>query len=374
MIFKRAVSSVARAVTAPKAFVSHSVCPYFNLALEDWIFRNTPPEIPLLLIYRNRPSVIIGRNQNPWKEINLEALHRLGIPFVRRRSGGGTVYHDLGNTNYSVLVPRATFARRPNAELVARAVQSLGPPALVNDRNDIVVEGFKICHLPQHAPEPLSKTDTGLFSGLYVSGSAYKIVNKRAYHHGTMLIDAQLGQLGDVLHNTKVTMVTKGVASVRSSVRNLRNWAPEMTHESFTKAVVQEFQKTYGGEEEPTAVDDALLDEEPAIKANYEDLQTWNWTYGQTPEFEHHLSKSFEWGDVSANIQSKHGRIISASLQYAPPLTANEIHEDAEDVCLALAGKMIGDKYGSLEGLQQPDGVQLQSMERDIIRWLQQEM
>lgn len=157
------------------------------------LFRKTDPEQRILYLYRNSPSVIIGRNQvrldrllnmssrrpeltlvqtrhaqNPWKEINLTRLHELGIPFVRRKSGGGTVYHvrcvasppslpqppksqrslprwqDLGNTNYCVFVPRAEFDRRSNAELVTRGLQSLDVPAHVNERHDICVEGFKM--------------------------------------------------------------------------------------------------------------------------------------------------------------------------------------------------------------------------------------
>ncbi|TKA57245.1 hypothetical protein B0A53_01201, partial [Rhodotorula sp. CCFEE 5036] len=122
------------------------------------LFRKTDPEQKILYLYRNSPSVIIGRNQNPWKEINLARLRELDIPFVRRKSGGGTVYHDLGNTNYCVFVPRTEFDRKTNAELVVRGLQNLDLAA-------------------------------------YVSGSAFKLVNKRAYHHGTMLIDAKLGDL-----------------------------------------------------------------------------------------------------------------------------------------------------------------------------------
>ncbi|GAA5873916.1 hypothetical protein JCM3774_004038, partial [Rhodotorula dairenensis] len=158
----------------PSIYVSDSHDPWFNLAFEDWLFRKTDPDQKILYMYRNSPSVIIGRNQNPWKEINLARLRELGIPFVRRKSGGGTVYHDLGNTNYCVFVPRTEFDRKTNAELVARGLQTLDLAAYVNDRNDICIDG-------------------------YVSGSAFKLVNKRAYHHGTMLIDAKLGDLRGVL-------------------------------------------------------------------------------------------------------------------------------------------------------------------------------
>ncbi|KAG0655932.1 Biotin/lipoate A/B protein ligase, partial [Rhodotorula mucilaginosa] len=125
-------------------YVSDSHDPWFNLAFEDWLFRKTDPEQKILYLYRNSPSVIIGRNQNPWKEINLARLRELDIPFVRRKSGGGTVYHDLGNTNYCVFVPRTEFDRKTNAELVVRGLQNLDLAAYVNERNDICVDGFKM--------------------------------------------------------------------------------------------------------------------------------------------------------------------------------------------------------------------------------------
>ncbi|KAG5635935.1 hypothetical protein H0H81_009620 [Sphagnurus paluster] len=231
---------VSPAYATPSAqhsiYISKSTNPYFNLTFEDWLFRHKSPEEPLLLIYRDEPCVIIGRNQNPWKEVNFEALRaRPNIPFIRRRSGGGTVYHDLGNTNFSIHLPRQEFDRHVTAQLVLRAVRSLGVNAQVNDRNDI-------CTL--------------LICGFHVSGSAYKIVNKRAYHHGTMLISSRLDTLGDLLRTNKDTMVTKGVASVRSPVRNLQHFRRDVTHDTFTSAVVNEFQREYGISASPQFIEE----------------------------------------------------------------------------------------------------------------------
>ncbi|KLO15929.1 hypothetical protein SCHPADRAFT_870566, partial [Schizopora paradoxa] len=213
-----------RALSADHSvYVSRSTDPYFNLSLEDWLFRYKDHREPLLLIYRNEPCIVIGRNQNPWKEVNLEQAALRNIPFLRRRSGGGTVFHDLGNSNYSIHVPRTSFDRKTTAEVVVRAIRALGVPAEVNERYDICAGGFKICY----------------------TCSAYKIANRRAYHHGTMLISTDLSALGDVLHTTKETMVTKGVASVRSPVRNLHDFGAKVTHKDFVDAVVESFQSEY---------------------------------------------------------------------------------------------------------------------------------
>jgi len=206
-------------------YVSQSTDPFFNLSFEDWLFKEKPTQEPLLLIYRDEPCVVIGRNQNPWKEVNFPALRRANIPFIRRRSGGGTVYHDIGNTNFSIHLPRGSFNRHVTAQLVLRAVRSLDVDASVNDRNDVCVGPYK------------------------VSGSAYKIAKDRAYHHGTMLISSRLGTLGDVLHASKESMITRGVASVRSSVKNLQEFNPSVTHDDFVRAMVQAFREEYYVEE-----------------------------------------------------------------------------------------------------------------------------
>ncbi|KAG9003338.1 Biotin/lipoate A/B protein ligase [Tulasnella sp. 427] len=248
------------------------------------------------------------------------------------------------------MVPRTSFQRRPNAELVARAVASLGPPAGVNERNDIVVDGFKM---------------------------TYKIVNKRAYHHGTMLIDAKLNQLGDLLHNTKENLVTKGVESVRSPVQNLRKWAPCLTHEAFVNAVSKEFRETYDGSQEVHEIDQAVVEDIPGIRTVYEELQTWDWQYGQTPEFTHRLSGTFAWGDISADISSKHGRITSISLSHTPPLVSDDPYDDVEDICLRLATDLVGSKYATLDDMatsrsdmQERD----QQIRKQLLAWLKVEM
>lgn len=98
----------------------------------------------MLLLYRDDPCVVIGRNQNPWKEVNFPALQRADIPFIRRRSGGGTVYHDSGNTNFSIHLPRSQFDRNSTGQVVLRAVRALGIDARLNDRNDLCVGPYKI--------------------------------------------------------------------------------------------------------------------------------------------------------------------------------------------------------------------------------------
>ncbi|KAF8165756.1 hypothetical protein B0H34DRAFT_832108 [Crassisporium funariophilum] len=315
-------------------YISNSTNPFFNLTLEDWLFRQSNPTTPLLLIYRDSPCVIIGRNQNPWTEVNFPALRAAGIPFIRRRSGGGTVYHDLGNTNFSIHLPRTSFDRHATGRVVLRAVRSLGIDAHLNDRNDICVGADKMIFMRRYLPVHLS---------LHVSGSAYKIVNRRAYHHGTMLISTRLDDLGNLLRPNTENIVTKGVASVRSPVCNLQHFGA-VAHNNFTSAVVNEFRKEY---EVSSKV--FVLDENEDIKnieyirKGMSELSTWDWAYGQTPEFTHTLQCAFPWGDVTAEIRSKHGVILDCSLQVQSARITRSKSEGLVDMCRSFFAKK---RYG----------------------------
>ncbi|CAK5280025.1 unnamed protein product [Mycena citricolor] len=305
------VSSKASPRTDPQIqnaiYVSESSDPYFNLTFEDWLFRRSPPEKPLLFLYRNNPCVVIGRNQNPWKEVNFRALRAAGnVSFLRRRSGGGTVYHDLGNTNFSIHLPRRAFDRQTTGALILRAVTTLDIPGVrLNDRNDICVADDK------------------------VSGSAYKITTGRAYHHGTMLISTRLDTLGDLLRvEGKETMQTNGVASVRSPVCNIRQTQPDVTHSAFVDAVVSQFQQEYDIDDKPLTVDESWDVDSEFMSSGIDELQGWDWLYGQTPFFTYTLEREFAWGTLRAEVSSKHGMIMSCSLSapQAPSAVQQALH------------------------------------------------
>lgn len=169
--------------------------------------------------------MVIGRNQNPWRETNVFALRQHDIPLIRRKSGGGTVYHDLGNVNYSVMMPSTVFDRDEHALMICSAINPIlaakGNNVRVNERHDIV-DKF----------------------GRKVSGSAYKLQRQKSYHHGTMLLSSKLENLRGMLRRDKAEMGeidSSGVESVHSSVANLSIGISE-----FIKAVTHKFQTLYG--------------------------------------------------------------------------------------------------------------------------------
>ncbi|KAK7062250.1 Lipoyltransferase and lipoate-protein ligase [Favolaschia claudopus] len=341
----RASSSVhtARPEVQNSVYISQSTNPFFNLTFEDWLFRHSPPEKPLLLLYRNTPCVVIGRNQNPWKEVNMQALKSRNIPLVRRKSGGGTVYHDLGNTNFSIHLARRAFDRRVTSQIVLRAIQSLNVAnASLNDRNDLCVADDK------------------------VSGSAYKIVSARAYHHGTMLISTRLDTLGDVLRVNKPTMVTAGVASVRSPVCNLQQTNPRIENPVFMSAMVDEFRSEYAVDEEddPTQYIDESMASLPYIQDGMAELRTWDWLYGQTPQFTYTIEQVFAWGHVKAELRAKHGVILSCTLHApsAPPTIARVLEE--------LASSAEGERYGDWPSPQLEHPTHNGAETVDVTQWL----
>ncbi|ORX66888.1 lipoate-protein ligase [Linderina pennispora] len=252
-------------------YISRCTDPYTNLAFEDWLLKNSDEDSHVLYLWRNRPTI------NPWKECNLDMMGEKDVWLARRTSGGGTVYHDLGNTNYTVLMPRRSFARDTCAEMVARALQHEDIAAYVNERHDVTVDGLKI------------------------SGSAYRLTSRRAFHHGTMLIDADLTRLHGCLDSKSRNIRAKGVDSVRSKVANLRDYSWTIDHSSFCNAVVGEFQRTFGRLEEKdmevwSEGDQGILDK---VGKERERITQWQWLFGQTPEFAHSISGEFVWGRVA---------------------------------------------------------------------------
>lgn len=230
-----------------QVYTSHSHNPYLNLSAEHFLLQNSHPESTVLFLYTNDPCIVIGRNQNPWLEANLALLRgfkaRTGdndgaevssVSLVRRRSGGGAVFHDSGNVNFSVICPPAAFDRNKHAEMVVRALRSLGvATARVNERHDIVLDRGGHDHGRGGAPPETFK----------ISGSAYKLTRLRSLHHGTCLLNSpNLGDIGRLLRSPAEPFVkARGVESVRSRICNVGVPARD-----FIDAVRREFGAMYG--------------------------------------------------------------------------------------------------------------------------------
>ncbi|WBW72615.1 lipoate-protein ligase A [Schizosaccharomyces osmophilus] len=289
-----------------KVIVSRSVDPYFNLALEDFLYSNSKSARSLVL-YTNTPSVIIGRNQNPWVEANVRKCRSNLINIIRRKSGGGTVFHDLGNVNYSLLANRNEFSHTKGAELILKALQELNIEAELNQRHDIVLKETK----------------------QKISGSAYKISKGKTYHHGTMLLDSDLEGISRYLKSTTKGIISKGVSSTRSDVANVKlarvDFLKEAIisflqydnarHSSGSNPTIslndQESKDSFFGEN-IMFVDSNDLAGVPHIMKTMQELKSWDWTFGQTPFFKQFITtNTLPIGNhmVELDISIRHGKI-----------------------------------------------------------------
>ncbi|CAO1616321.1 unnamed protein product [Parajaminaea phylloscopi] len=379
-----------------EAYVSTSDSPLFNLSLEEHLLRTRPSTLPLVLIYRNSPCIVIGRNQNPWKELNVASMRELQLPLVRRRSGGGAVYHDMGNTNFSFHVARESFERRMGAELIARALngpdvglrslqvgQHVSPPGrfsemghgsqegvVVNERHDLVVRVVA----PDESKSGARALSARSWAERKISGSAFKILTHRAYHHGTMLLDSDLSALGSSLRNVRnAAMVSKGVESVKSPVTNLSTAYPDaaakglLSHERFAQAVVREFWKTYdasAGRDEAASLAESLpctyIDEthpialQPARQDLERDIGSWDWIFGQCPEFETVVALDAAQGSSAARLQqlglnkatiwlrARNGLVVDAELKDDSGVSAQV------DIWRPLIRGLVGQRWDAL--------------------------
>lgn len=242
-----------------KVFSSPFQNPFINLALEDHFLRGGA-DLPLLFFYVNRPSVVLGRFQNPWLETNLSYLVQNDIWLVRRQSGGGCVYHDEGNLNFSFIVPEGMIDRKKHAEILKDAFSRAGIELQISPRNDL--------WLQDKAGEWKK-----------ISGSAYKQTKNASFHHGTFLVSSDLNKLEESLKHTLVPKTTKSIASVRSKVISLHERHPGVEIPDVIELVANSLGTIV------YELDGTLLSL-PEVQASFHELSNWEWLWGETPLFE----------------------------------------------------------------------------------------
>lgn len=258
---------------------------WHNLALDEYFLKTAGKGI-LLYLYVNAGAVILGRNQNAWRECALEKMEEEGIQLVRRISGGGAVFHDLGNLNFSFIAPQAYFNKERQTRVVLEAVRSFGIPAKWAGRNDLVVAERKF------------------------SGQAYCSQQDRRLHHGTLLVASDLSQLARYLRPDPKKIQAKGVDSVRSRVANLTAYHPTLTVDKMARALQTAFSKEYGESRERFL----LREEEKEVAALEEKHASWEWRFGNTPHFHWELEHRFGWGGVQLQLVLEKGCIKGATL------------------------------------------------------------
>lgn len=277
-----------------RLLISDSYDPWFNLAVEECIFRQMPTTQRVLFLWRNAETVVIGRAQNPWKECNTRRMEEDGIKLARRSSGGGAVFHDLGNTCFTFMAGKPEYDKSVSTQIVLDALSSLGLKASASGRNDLVVE-----------------TTDGVRK---VSGSAYRETKDRGFHHGTLLLNADLSRLADYLNPDVKKLQAKGITSVRSRVANLVELLPSVDHQVISQAVTQAFFDYFGEQCEPEIISPSAYPDLPGFSEQFARQSSWEWNFGQAPDFSHLLDNRFTWGGVELHFDVERGVIARAQI------------------------------------------------------------
>lgn len=287
--------------------------PSLNLALEEYILRRLPAENDYLLFYINEPSIIIGKNQNTAEEINTDYVQEHGIHIVRRLSGGGAVYHDLGNLNYSFITRddgQSFHNFRKFTAPVIEALRKLGVEAELSGRNDIQVGDRKI------------------------SGNAQFSTKGRMFTHGTLLFDSHMEDVASALKANPLKFESKATKSVRSRVANISEFLREpMTIEQFKRNILESI---FGGER---------IEEYKLSKADWEGVRqladeryrNWDWNYGMSPEFNVRQLQRLEGAgtfDVRLNVA---GGVIRNAAVYGDFFGRGEVSD--------VTDKLVGVRY-----------------------------
>lgn len=307
--------------------------PFENLAVEAALLERVGADDICLYLWQNSHTVVIGKNQNPWKECRVSELENEGGRLARRSSGGGAVYHDLGNLNFSFVASKSVYDLTRQLGVLTAACQSVGIDAAFSGRNDILAGGRK------------------------VSGNAFQHDRKASLQHGTLLVSVDLANLARYLVPSSEKMRSKGIDSVRSRVGNLDEMAPGLTIADMRSALERAFEREYGGADVLTPAD--LPSER--VRALTERFSAWEWNFGETMPFDVAFETRFSWGEITLRFRLKGARVAAV-----------KAYSDAMDVtlCESLETALNGANYGP----ELADALQGRGSEHfdEIATWLKQ--
>ncbi len=262
--------------------INPSTDPHFNMAFDQFCLERLQADEPVFFLWQNRPSVIIGLNQSAYAEVNLPYLEEQGIVLARRVTGGGAVYHDFQNLNYTITgrIRDLETDYPAYVETMVRALRALGVPAELSGRNDILVDGRKC------------------------SGYAKRISKDRLMIHGTLMYDVDIDALTKALAVPGSKLSAAGIVSVRSRVANLKDYLPQFPDiRSFWKAL----QEMLAGEDEEIVLSGEQL---AAIDADADErFRTWEWIFGHSPVADFQVARKFTCGTVEARFSIRNGLV-----------------------------------------------------------------
>ena len=309
--------------------------PWRNLAVEELLFEGLGNGECVFYLWQNRNTVVVGRHQNAWKECRVRLLEDEGGRLARRSSGGGAVYHDLGNLNFTYLIGRKDYDVRRQLEVVRQAVAAFGVEAAFSGRNDLLAGGAKF------------------------SGNAFRFTDRVGMHHGTLMVDVDMDRVARYLAPDPGKLRAKGIESVRSRVRNLAEINPSITIDALRDALIQEFSTEFGRYE---VLRVSELDPD-ALREKTEKFASWDFRLGRALPFDATLERRFSWGGVTLALKLREGRVAQTS-----------VYSDAMDVDLIdrIPPALVGARYDNASlarAVRQVGGAQAE----DLAGWLMEE-
>ena len=293
-----------------QVYESEGFDPYRNLAIEQHLLKSAFGGCCLLYLWQNERTVVIGKNQNAWAECRTTLLSEEGGRLARRLSGGGAVYHDLGNLNFTFVMCEEDYDLDRQLSVIRRACALCGIETEISGRNDLLASGRKF------------------------SGNAFYHHEGRAYHHGTLLVDVDGEAMKRYLSPSKAKLASKGVESVRSRVVNLRELNPEITVGSLKTAMKTAFSEVYGlPVSGAPVIDEARVD---ALTAHYASDE---WLYGRKLPFTFRCEQRFPWGGIELQFSVDRGVIADAKVYTddMDPETASKLQEALPGCAFSIA-------------------------------------
>ena len=292
-----------------RLYIYKSTCvdPYLNIATEKYLLDSVTPGTCILYLWQNQNTVVIGRNQNAWAECRTGLLEQEGGHLARRLSGGGAVYHDLGNLNFTFLMCEEDYDLDRQLQVICEACKYSGIAVERSGRNDLLAQGHKF------------------------SGNAFYHSQGHAYHHGTLLVNADMEKLSRYLTPSKAKLESKGVSSVRSRVINLQELSPSLSCQLLAEYMEAAFCQVYGLSVDPFLVDESAQQQ---ITHTSRELASWQWLYGPKLPFSVSLEDRFSWGSIQLQLQVVSGKITG--IQVYSDAMQWQLAEDVQKILLGL--------------------------------------
>lgn len=321
----------------PIIIKTNSFNPYKNLAMEEYLQKALKENQIALYLWQNADTVVIGRTQNPWRECRLECMEKNGVLLARRTTGGGAVFHDRENLNFSFIVPKQHYDYERQCQVVLEAVNMFGIHGERSGRNDFVADGRKF------------------------SGNAFSRLYDNYLHHGTLLIHTNVEKMRESLQVSAEKMKAKGVKSVVSRVVNLRELSPKITIEGLQDAMCVSFEKMYGSAE----IWENILEEEEEVCRIAGRNASDEWLFGNYHEFESVLEHKFSWGELQIHLDTVNGTVVDVKV-YSDALHSEFIMQ-LEQILIGLPSDLrrISEVVSAADWIEETE-----AMAQEIAAWI----